>query len=189
MVSHTCLYSLYSELSFLLLNNPHHNGDSEVGGQSIHSYSSLETDTTYPSYTNSYVTDSSSSDLKLHEKINELNCLLVDEQRKTAQLTRELVSTKQELTHARKELAALRKPMDISTNHQDPVVRPGTLFPLDQHQRYNYRLPSPAKVDGMYLSSSQSDNLSMRSANSTTSVNSSSSVGNNFSRPHMQSFV
>ncbi len=158
----------------------------------MHDYpSSLETDTSYPSYATNSLPDMEKE--KLHVTIDHLNRLLLEEQSKNEQLTRDLVKTKQELVFARQELATNRsKPMDT---RQESVVRPGTLFPTpymdqQQHQRY-FRQASPAaRVEARYSIGSQGDNLSMRSANSSTSVNSSSSVGNNnAARTHLQSFV
>lgn len=174
------------------LNNHMYNGgdSSETGGQSTHnSYPSLLSDSSYPSYS----TESSDVEKeKLHATIEELSQMLNEEKRKNVQLSRELMNAKQEVVFSRQELAASRSKAiqsgDTNGGRQpESVVRPGTLFPVHEQQRH-YRHMSPARAEAKYSTSSQGDNLSMRSANSSTSVNSNSSL-NNVSRTQLHSYV
>ncbi len=180
------------------LNDHVYNGDSETGGQSTRTtYPSLVSDSSYPSYSteSSDVEKPDVEKEKLHSIIERFSQLLDEEKRKNAQLTRELIAAKKEVVFSRQELAASRsKAMQSgdtngSRQQQESLVRPGTLFPAQQQQRH-YRNASPAaRAEAKYSTSSQGgDNLSMRSANSSTSVNSNSSL-NNTSRTQLHSYV
>ncbi len=179
------------------LNDHMYNGDSETGGQSTRTTNpSLVSDSSYPSYSteSSDVEKPDVEKEKLLSVIEHLSQLLDEEKRKNAQLSRELISAKKEVIFSRQELAASRsKAMQSgdtngSRQQQESLVRPGTLFPAQQQQR-NYRTASPAaRAEAKYSTSSQGDDLSMRSANSSTSVNSNSSL-NNTSRTQLHSYV
>ena len=182
----------------LSLNGEHFmNGDSEAGGQSYYnsSYASIDTESSLPTIS-SYSTVDVEND-KLRAQIEDLKAQLQEERERNYNLQKQQSSTKTELVQARKELASLRQQgqqyynlhipqTDEGYGRQETVVRPGTLFPT-QHIDHRYRQLSPVRVEAKNSVGSQ-DNLSMRSANSSTSVNSNSSFGN-MARPQAQSFV
>lgn len=160
---------------------------SDVGGQSISSYPSMDTSYTSATFTaTSGFSQVSENEKHLQDQVAHLELLLAEAHQKIHALEKELQSTKQEMTHARKELASYRSASMHSQTHanemangirHEPLARPGSLFPAFQDQRHMRQI-SPARADVKYSTGSQGDNLSIRSANSNTSVNSNSSLGN-----------
>lgn len=189
----------YTDVTGYATTNGHSDVDSEPAGQSTGGWPSLNTDssvTSGPLSTESSAYQSNPDILereKLQAAFYDVHEQLRIAQYEMGRMNEELEATKQELAFFKQENIKL---VDL-LQHNEGVSgnRPGTLFPpgpqrLDQQytdQRY-LKQPSPGRSDTHQSLSSQGDASSIRSATSSTSVNSNPSLAST-PRTHMQSYV
>ena len=186
----------YTDMTGYVTTNGHSDMDSEQGGQS--GCTSLNTDsflsefTSGPPSTDRFAYQSN-PDLLEREKLQAAYYDLREEfsraQYEMKRMNIELQATKQELSFYKQENIKLLQ-------HQEgvSVSRPGVLFPQHLDQQYTHsdprylRQPSPGRSDAHHSLSSQGDASSIRSATSSTSMNSNPSLAST-PRTHMQSYV